>query len=138
MTPTARSLDLLREMGYTAEVVERWVPGAKIRRDLFGFADVLGCHAKFGVLAIQCTTGDHAAARTSKAMDEARLLTWLKAGAKFEVWGWALRGARGKRKLWVLSRRIAHLDSGAVKFSPVGVTAEIPDSCERHAFAGAS
>lgn len=32
LTPTARSLDLLRRDGWLVEVVERWIPGARLRR----------------------------------------------------------------------------------------------------------
>jgi hypothetical protein len=41
MAPTARSLKLLRDTGHAVGVVESWVPGANVRRDLFGFADLL-------------------------------------------------------------------------------------------------
>src|SRR5690606_37554474 len=40
-SPTARTLAWLREQGWDADVVERWVPGAKVRRDFLGFADIL-------------------------------------------------------------------------------------------------
>jgi len=34
-------MEALREKGFHCGVVERWIPGANIRRDLFGFIDVL-------------------------------------------------------------------------------------------------
>ena len=105
MTPTARSLEVLREMGYTAEVVERWVPRTRIRRDFAGFADILAFQFPWGILAIQATTGSNAAAREKKARAEPRLALWLRAGGKAEVWSWAKKGPRGKRKLWTLTRR---------------------------------
>ena len=40
MSPTARSLAHLRSLGYTARVVERWNPFAKIRQDLLGAAEI--------------------------------------------------------------------------------------------------
>ena len=105
MTPTARSLALLREMGYIAQVVERFCPHSKRRIDLYGCIDILAAHPDFGILGVQaCTTGD-AAKRTKKALEEPRLLTWLQAGGRFSVHGWALRGKAGARKLWTLSER---------------------------------
>ena len=40
-SPTQRSLALLRERGYIADVVERWIPFARVRRDLFGIIDIV-------------------------------------------------------------------------------------------------
>ena len=105
MTPTGRSLVLLREMGYIAQVVEQWNQYSKTRLDLFGCIDIIAAHEDFGILAVQATTTDNASKREKKALEEPRLLTWLQAGGKFSVHGWALRGARGTRKLWTLSER---------------------------------
>ncbi len=41
MTPTARSLEYLIRAGFIATVVERWLPHCHVRRDAFGFADIL-------------------------------------------------------------------------------------------------
>jgi len=105
MTPTGRSLALLREMGYEAEVVERWNRFSKTRHDLFGCIDIVACHPDFGILGVQATTTSNAAAREKKSLAEPRLLTWLQAGGRFSVHGWAKRGAKGQRKLWTLSER---------------------------------
>ena len=105
MTPTARSLALLREMGYACQVVEQFNRFSKTRLDLFGCIDIVAAHEDFGILGVQATTTSNAAAREKKALAEPRLLTWLLAGGKFTVHGWALRGKRGTRKLWTLSER---------------------------------
>ncbi len=57
MTPTARTLQALRKLGMTADVVERWLPRIMVRKDYLGFADVLALDGQPGVLAIQTTTG---------------------------------------------------------------------------------
>jgi len=103
VTPTARSLEVLRKLGYEADVVERWVPGARIRRDFLGCIDIVGVHPEHGIIGVQATTTGNIAARLAKAATEKRLRPWLE-HARFEVWGWALRGPRGKRKLWTLRR----------------------------------
>ena len=105
MTPTARSLEVLREMGYAADVVERWIAAARIRKDWGGFGDILAAHPLHGILLVQSCAGASAAAREAKALGSPALNTWKSAGGKAEVWSWALRGARGKRKLWTLTRR---------------------------------
>ena len=92
MSPTARTLKHLRELGYLACVVERWIPGACVRKDCFGFADVLAIRSEEqGVLAVQATTDDNMSARLKKARARPELAVWLKAGNRFVVWGWKKR-----------------------------------------------
>jgi hypothetical protein len=81
MTPTARTLALLRRQGYIAAVVERWLPGANRRSDVWGFGDVLAADpAGRVVLLVQATTADHLAARLTKARRRPELAAWLRAG----------------------------------------------------------
>ena len=121
MTPTARTLRLLRQRGWSAEVVERHIPHTFITRDLWGFADVLAMRAldtadgfapdiMCGVLAVQTTTGDNASKRLKKMLAEPRLRTWLQAGGKVELHSWAMRGAAGRRKLWTCAVREVTLE----------------------------
>jgi hypothetical protein len=99
-SPTARTLELLRRRGFTADVVERWLPHAGVRCDLFGFGDVLACHPRERVLLIvQATTAAHVAARLDKARDRPELGAWLQAGGAFQVWGWAKQGDRWRVKV---------------------------------------
>jgi hypothetical protein len=53
-------------------------------------------------IGIQATSSTNHSARVSKARQEPRLAVWLGAGNAFEVWSWAKRGAKGKRKVWTL------------------------------------
>lgn len=104
MTLTARTLARLRRDGALAAVVERWNPHARVRQDLFGFADVLavvpGCP---GVLAIQACAATDAARRRAKVRAAPAVRPWLEAGNRVEVWAWAKRGPRGRRKTWQAS-----------------------------------
>ena len=43
----------------------------------------------------------------NKAEEEPRLARWLKAGCRFELHAWGLKGARGKRKTYQLTRQSA-------------------------------
>jgi len=99
-SPTARTLTLLRRRGFLADVVERWIPRANVRRDLFGFIDVAAIGAGLaGVLGVQATTMNHVAGRLAKARALHALKAWLAAGNRFEVWGWARRGKRWRVKI---------------------------------------
>ena len=104
MSPTQRTLAFLRKEGWTAQIVEKWNAFSHTRLDLFGCIDILavrpGC-----ILGIQVTSGNNHAARVNKSVELKTLRDWLLAGGKYEVWSWAKRGKRGKRKLWTLRRQ---------------------------------
>lgn len=102
-SPTSRSLRQLRADGYVAEVVERWNQYSKTRHDLFGIVDVLAMDGE--LLAVQATTTGNLSSRIKKSLASPNLRAWLEVpGLRFECWGWAKRGERGKRKLWTRRR----------------------------------
>lgn len=101
--PTQRSLDHLRKLGYTCYVVEHYNAFAKVRRDLFGFIDIVAIHPeKRGVLGVQTTTGSNLAARETKAEALPTYQLWLDCGNAIEFHGWRKLVAKdgGKRKTW--------------------------------------
>lgn len=116
VSPTQRALAYCRKHGMTAQVVERWNPHARIRQDLFGCIDlVMLDDAGLGVIGVQVTSGSAHAARVKKALEEPRLVAWLRAPARFEVWSFAKRGPAGKRKLWTLRAQAVELDGDALR-----------------------
>jgi hypothetical protein len=91
-SPTGRTLIYLRRAGFLVAVVESWIPHAHLRRDLFGFADVLAVHPRDRLfLLVQTTSIAHLAGRLKKAKRRPELAAWLRAGGLFEVHGWAQR-----------------------------------------------
>ena len=99
-SPTQRSLSLLRERGYTACVVEKWIPQARKRVDAFSFGDILACKEGERILLVQTTTASNFGARYDKIIGLSEAETWLRCGGSICLHGWSLRGSRGKRKLW--------------------------------------
>jgi hypothetical protein len=85
MTPTQRSLQYLREQGYLCEVVEHWNPFARIRKDLWGWCDILAIR-KNEVLAVQVTASG-VADRIKKIMASETLDKVRDAGIRIEVHG---------------------------------------------------
>lgn len=98
---TQMTLKHLRKLGCTVDVVERVVPYSFIRKDLFGIIDIIAIRSGV-ILGVQSTSGSCHTKRIQKALAEPRLLEWLRAGGKFEVWSWKKKGKRSKRKLWKL------------------------------------
>lgn len=109
ISPTQRTLALLRSEGMLCEIVEKWNPHARCRQDLFGFIDILAI-ARGITWGIQCTTIDHMANRATKIRALFSAETWLKAGNQIQVIGWAKRGPRGARKLWTCNRHMITLE----------------------------
>lgn len=105
-TPTSRTLQHLRQLGYVADVVERWVGGGKfrVRKDYLGGIDIIACGPD-DTLFIQCTSGGNVSARVAKLRAIPEIVALDKtASRRVEVWGWAKRGPRGSRKVWTLRR----------------------------------
>lgn len=108
-SPTACTLKWLRELGYTAEVVERFNPHSKTRKDLFNWIDLVAIgpaieRVAFDVvepkeiIGLQVTSGSNHAARVTKARPLAQ--PWLDSGGLGYVISWAKQGPKGKRKVW--------------------------------------
>lgn len=111
MTPTARALKSLRELGFIAGVVERYNPHTKKKNDLFGFIDIVSAREGVGILFVQATSGSHHAARVTKIRASDEFAKLIASGGRVEVWSYAKRGARGKRKTWTLRREELRLDN---------------------------
>ena len=86
-SPTQLSLAKLREEGYIVDVVERWIPGANIRKDLYGFIDILALKGN-ETLAIQTTTATNLNARVKKISDHENVGAVREAGWTIHVHGW--------------------------------------------------
>jgi hypothetical protein len=111
MSPTARSLKKLRKEGWTASVVEKWIPQVKRRRDCFGF-DVLACaplsnqwYAGYampatGILGIQATSAANHSSRKAKLLKNAEAANWVAAGGRLAVWSWR-KSSRAQRPQWI-------------------------------------
>jgi hypothetical protein len=99
-SPTARSLALLRACGHDADVVERFLVHANVRRDLFGCIDIVAVRrGESGALGVQSTTRDHISHRRTKAAALPALRTWLAAGNRFQLHGWYRQGAKWEVKI---------------------------------------
>lgn len=96
MTPTQRTLKLMRDRGYHAEVVERWIPGANIRRDFAGIIDVL-CLGEDEIVGVQATSASNVSARVKKIAEAETLPILRRAGVRVLVHGWVKRG-----RFWVV------------------------------------
>jgi hypothetical protein len=89
-SPTSRTLQRCKELGWERGVVEMTIRGKGIvfTRDFIGCIDVIAYDGQPGCLGIQATSRSNVSARLKKALAEPRLQVHLRAGNRFEVWGW--------------------------------------------------
>lgn len=133
---TKLTTDWLKERNLVYEKVEHWNPFARVRHDLFNIIDivVLGDN----ITGIQATSWANVNARIKKSMAEPFLVSWIKAGGKFEVWGWrreliAPKGpGKGPRKgKWQCKRVIFFLKDGLPDFKSDGSDGRVDVSIDK-------
>lgn len=109
---TAKTLAELRKRGWSAQVVERWMPHTHVKVDLFGVIDIIAISApepltdhpddagltRSRIVGIQVTGGRHndgnLAKHRTKILAEPRAKEWVAAGGSLELWGWRMVGNR--------------------------------------------
>jgi hypothetical protein len=109
-----RTMAALKKDGYLVADVERLIrfPGMKFMRrvDLFGIADVLAAKDGEPPLLVQCTSLANGSIHLKKLCAEPNTQALLRMGWNIEIWTWAQRGDRGKRKTWGAKQRAVTLD----------------------------
>jgi hypothetical protein len=93
-SPTQRSLAYLREQGYLVEIVEHWNPFARVRKDLWGWCDLL-CLRGEEILAVQVTASG-VSSRIKKIQESETVLWVRKANIKIHIHGWRKSSKTGK------------------------------------------
>ena len=99
MSPTQRSIKLLKEQGWQVQRVEHWNAFAKRRIDLW-CGDLIAAHPTHGIALVQTTTGANLSARRIKCQESKYVLGFITAGGHFFLHGWRKIGGRGQRKFW--------------------------------------
>ena len=100
-SPTQRSLALLREQGYTPWIVEYWNAYARIRKDLYGFIDIVALKENTpGLLGVQTTSGSNVSARITKIRANPLHRLWLSCGNRIQVHGWRKLTRGFSRPTW--------------------------------------
>ena len=98
---TLASTRALEADGWTVATVEQRIPHTFITRDAFGFADLLCCNPRKGVMLVQVTGGTSTSnfhARVAKIKAEARAGIWLGSGGRIQVHSWE-RGTKSAKRV---------------------------------------
>ena len=89
------SLGLLTRKGFTCEVVEKWIPYANIRKDMFGLIDIVGIRKEL-MIGVQSTTLHNKLEHIKKALASPNLYKWLATNSMFVIMSWEKDGSRWK------------------------------------------
>jgi hypothetical protein len=92
VSPTQRSLAEMRKRGYLCDVVERWIARARVRKDLYGIADLL-CVKEKDIVAVQTTSRSNMSARVKKITYHENVGAVRQAGIRILVHGWGKNSA---------------------------------------------
>jgi hypothetical protein len=101
-SPTQLSLRWLRDRLYTAQVVERWNPHARIRQDLFGWCDIIALGGN-KIVGIQTTSRANVWARGSKILESKEARDWLLCDGEIRVHGWDKHQGRIRLQITVIA-----------------------------------
>jgi len=93
LSPTQLTLRDLRRRGYTAAIVEKWNPHARIRQDLYGIIDVLAV-GRDETVGVQCTTAGNVPNRVAKISDHENTPYLREAGWTLLIHGWAKKNGK--------------------------------------------
>ena len=106
MSPTQRTLKLMRDQGFHAQVVERTIPYKFIKVDLYNWIDIVATHPKrMGIFGIQVTSGSNLSTRIHKANGNPALISWLLSGGNLLAHGW--RKLKGR---WAVDERYISME----------------------------
>ena len=101
-SPTEKTLKALRDRGLKVGIVERWIPGARIRKDLFGIIDIIATAPGAGIIGVQ-STGTGFSEHVKKLMENRQAcIDWLSStpDAHLELYGWRkLKVKRGGKAM---------------------------------------
>lgn len=123
MSPTARSLRLLRSWKFHADVVERWleIPDGnggkrKIRKDCFSAFDLLAFDPSGQAWLIQTTSDSNLSSRAKKLSISPIVADLVRSGVVVECWGWQKLAGRWQVRRERLQSTDAALE--AVRVTP--------------------
>lgn len=99
MSPIQRALKHFRGLDYQCVIVERWIPRAKVRKDIWG-ADILARRGGM-LIAVQATDGTSHGKHITKCCENPLVKNWLFTGTRFFVYSESKKGPRGETKHWI-------------------------------------
>ena len=83
------SLKYLKDRSWIIDIVEKTIPKTFIKKDCFGFGDIIGIHPAYtGATLYQVTSYTNISARYNKIINLPQAYVWLRSGNKIIIHGW--------------------------------------------------
>ncbi len=118
---TIRTLKLLRDLDYTADVVERWLPipshpGGGKRKDFLGIIDIIAFNHREIIGVQSCSTAWTQHVDTILESDQT--VNWLQGGRELWLIGWRkLKVKRGGKAFrWRPRKAYFYLINGEIEY----------------------
>ena len=92
----------LESEGWTCSTVEQTIPHYFIKRDCYGFGDILACSPTRGIMLVQATGGGNLSTRAEKTRLEPRHAIWLASGGRIQIHDWVKRANQKQRECRIL------------------------------------
>lgn len=110
-THKQRAINKLEALGWTVADVEKWIPQARRRIDMFNLLDIVAIR-EGQTLGLQVTSasGGNVAAHREKMLDEPRLVDCLRAGWLIELWG--VRNKSTRDRSFAVVRKFQLINDG--------------------------
>lgn len=84
---TALVMSMFRKQGFVVDKTEYWNHFAKIRKDLFGFIDLIAMKPGEPLIAVQVTSRSMVSSRVKKILELPEHKIWLSTGCRIWVIG---------------------------------------------------
>lgn len=85
-----------RGMGWLIDSTERWIPYAHIKKDLYGFIDLLAIDKEYNIYGIQTTSYSNMNARIDKILNHENYERVKNSKIQITVWAWKKITTKGK------------------------------------------
>lgn len=82
------SITHAKSMNWLIDKTERWIPYAKIKKDLFGFIDLLAIDPEYNIYGIQTTTYANMNARIDKILNHENYKRVKNSKIQITIWAW--------------------------------------------------
>lgn len=92
----------LEAQGWTCSITEQTIPKCFIKRDTYGFGDILACSPSKGIMLVQATGGGNLSTRAIKTRLEPRAAIWLASGGRIQIHDWVKRAGKKERECRIL------------------------------------
>jgi hypothetical protein len=115
-TPAARTLAYYRQAGYFCDTWEHWNYFAGIRRDGFGWIDLVVLDPiSVRIIGVQATSGNNHAARRAKVLASLGAAWWVASGGVARVVSWSRR-RDGRHVRWMIREEdVVPINLGALR-----------------------